>query len=185
MVSKEFLTEEKKLLVRQNSLWVLLSVLHFAKSNLWHTTIIGALEWSCWSLFWPYGSWMIVIPKWNFQNRPFWPALRSFIWSSLGHFYFILTNNCPWAHCLSPTHSPTLFMAGLFWRPDQPWDFPAFNIIRFYLLFSTSSLDLYLISTSIIVCCLVMFLPISWVWPTLINFLKHYFMLSMFFLKIL
>ena len=110
---------------------------------------------------------------------------------SLAHFPFILTNNLSLSSLPFP-NSPSNFVHGwshlqFFRWPDQPRDLPAFSIFKLYLLFSTSSLDLYLISMSIIVCGLITFLLIYWVCPSyiwvLVNFLKHYFMLSMFFSK--
>lgn len=110
---------------------------------------------------------------------------------SLGHFPFILANNLSLSSLSSP-NSPSNFVHGwshlqFFRWPDPPQDFPAFSIIKFYLLVSMSSLDLDLLSTSAIVCGLITFLLIYWVCPSyigvLVNFLKCYFMLSMFFSK--
>lgn len=129
---------------------------------------------------------MDVIPKWSVQDRLLSPALQALISSFALDIstWTILQTMCPnWVHHLSPitVHFPHQWLHLWCFRwPDQSLEGLVFSTSMLYLLFSMSSLDLYLhfychhrmlpdyISFGIIGTVP----PNIWTW---VNFLKHYF----------
>lgn len=169
------------------SLWALLStVLSFAKLSLLYTKIIGALkQWSCWfcDTCSSHGSWMIVIPKWNFQTRPLNCTAGLYFQLFLGYFYLSLLQT-KWAYHLFP-NSPFNF------PHDQPhlqffrWPGQPLELSGSLSFISSSPHHLWtytFISIAIIILHFSWFLESvpSYIWVS-VNVLRHYFILAIFF----